>query len=160
MAELISAFPDCLGNIDQLLGRGAFPLRRQHAQQYVLEGVALAGDAAHMIHPLAGQGVNIGLLDAAALAETILVAARTGEDITELVLLKEYERQRRQHNLMMMQTMDLFYRVFSNQRGPLKLLRNVGLGLAGKVTPARNKVMQFAMGLEGPLPALAKLESI
>jgi 2-octaprenyl-3-methyl-6-methoxy-1,4-benzoquinol hydroxylase len=113
-----------------------------------------------MIHPLAGQGVNIGLLDAAALAETILVAARTGEDITELVLLKEYERQRRQHNLMMMQTMDLFYRVFSNQRGPLKLLRNVGLGLAGKVTPARNKVMQFAMGLEGPLPALAKLESI
>lgn len=160
MAELISAFPDCLGNIDQLLGRGAFPLRRQHAQQYVLEGVALAGDAAHMIHPLAGQGVNIGLLDAAALAETLLVAARTGEDITELALLKEYEKQRRQHNLIMMQTMDLFYRVFSNQSGPLKLLRNVGLGIAGKVSPARNKVMRFAMGLEGPLPALARSEDI
>lgn len=160
MAELTSVFPDCLGNIDQLLGRGAFPLRRQHAQQYVLEGVALAGDAAHMIHPLAGQGVNIGLLDAAALAETLLAAAKTGEDITELEVLNDYEKQRRQHNLIMMQTMDLFYRVFSNQSGPLKLLRNLGLGIAGKVSPARNKVMRFAMGLEGPLPDLARSEDI
>lgn len=158
MGELVATFPECLGSIDQLLGRGAFPLRRQHAQQYVLEGVALAGDAAHMIHPLAGQGVNIGLLDAAALAETLLVAARTGEDITELEVLNDYEKQRRQHNFIMMQAMDLFYRVFSNQSGPLKLLRNVGLGIAGRVTPAKNKVMRFAMGLEGPLPTLAKSE--
>ncbi len=160
MQELNATFPECLGSIDQLLGRGAFPLRRQHAQQYVAEGIALAGDAAHMIHPLAGQGVNIGLLDAAALAETLLVAARTGEDITELELLKDYEKQRRQHNLIMMQTMDLFYRVFSNQSGPLKLLRNVGLGIAGRAGPAKNKVMRFAMGLEGPLPALARSEEI
>ena len=160
MGELVATFPECLGSIDQLLGRGAFPLRRQHAQQYVLEGVALAGDAAHMIHPLAGQGVNIGLLDAAALAETLLVAARTGEDITELELLKDYEKQRRQHNFIMMQAMDLFYRVFSNQSGPLKLLRNVGLGIAGRVTPAKNKVMRFAMGLEGRLPTLARSEEI
>ena len=158
MAELVAVFPDALGEIDQLLGRGAFPLRRQHAQQYVAEGIALAGDAAHMIHPLAGQGVNIGLLDAAALAETLLVAAKTGEDISELELLSDYEKQRRQHNLVMMQAMDLFYRVFSNQSGPLKLLRNVGLGIAGKVSPARNKVMRFAMGLEGPLPEMAKSE--
>lgn len=156
MAELKSTFPDALGEIDQLLSRGAFPLRRQHAQEYVLEGLALAGDAAHMIHPLAGQGVNIGLLDAAALSEVILAAANTGEDITELALLKEYEKQRRKHNLLMMQTMDAFYRVFSNQNGPLKVLRNIGLGLAGRVTPAKNKVMQFAMGLEGPLPEMAK----
>jgi len=156
MQELKQTFPDALGEIDQLLSRGAFPLRRQHAQQYVLEGLALAGDAAHMIHPLAGQGVNIGLLDAAALAEVILDAAKTGEDITELELLQSYEKQRRKHNLLMMQTMDAFYRVFSNQNGPLKVLRNIGLGLAGRVSPARNKVMQFAMGLEGPLPTLAK----
>ncbi|WP_415884997.1 UbiH/UbiF/VisC/COQ6 family ubiquinone biosynthesis hydroxylase [Neptuniibacter sp. QD37_6] len=156
MQELKSTFPDALGEIDQLLSRGAFPLRRQHAQEYVLEGLALAGDAAHMIHPLAGQGVNIGLLDAAALSEVILAAANTGEDITELALLKEYEKQRRKHNLLMMQTMDAFYRVFSNQNGPLKVLRNIGLGLAGRVTPAKNKVMQFAMGLEGPLPEMAK----
>lgn len=156
MEELKSTFPDALGEIDQLLSRGAFPLRRQHAQQYVLEGLALAGDAAHMIHPLAGQGVNIGLLDAAALSEVILAAANTGEDVTELALLQEYEKQRRKHNLLMMQTMDAFYRVFSNQSGPLKVLRNIGLGLAGRVTPAKNKVMQFAMGLEGPLPEMAK----
>lgn len=160
MQELLNTFPDTLGSIDQLLIRGYFPLRRQHAQQYVLEGLALAGDSAHMINPLAGQGVNIGLLDAAALAEVVLKAARYGEDITELALLKEYEQQRRNHNLLMMQTMDAFYRVFSNQIGPLKLIRNIGLGLAERVTPAKNKVMQFAMGLEGPLPALARLEEI
>ncbi|WP_286238939.1 UbiH/UbiF/VisC/COQ6 family ubiquinone biosynthesis hydroxylase [Neptuniibacter halophilus] len=160
MQELNATFPAALGEIDQLLQRGYFPLRRQHAQEYVLEGLALAGDAAHMIHPLAGQGVNIGLLDAAALAEVLLQAARTGEDITELEVLRDYEKQRRQHNLLMMQTMDAFYRVFSNQNTPLKLLRNIGLGLAEKVTPAKNKVMQFAMGLEGPLPALARREQI
>ncbi|PIE24286.1 MAG: 2-octaprenyl-3-methyl-6-methoxy-1,4-benzoquinol hydroxylase [Neptuniibacter caesariensis] len=158
--ELVTTFPDALGEIDQVRMRGYFPLRRQHAQHYVLEGLALAGDAAHMINPLAGQGVNIGLLDAAALAETILKAIRTGEDITELELLKEYEQQRRQHNLVMMQTMDAFYRIFSNQIAPLKLIRNIGLGLAERVSPAKNKVMRFAMGLEGPLPALARLEEI
>ncbi|MCP4597841.1 UbiH/UbiF/VisC/COQ6 family ubiquinone biosynthesis hydroxylase [Neptuniibacter sp.] len=160
MAELVATFPECLGEIDQLLERGFFPLRRQHAQQYVAEGVALAGDSAHMIHPLAGQGVNIGLLDAAALAETILRAQRVGEDYTSLSVLQDYEKQRRQHNLVMMQTMDAFYRVFSNQNKPLKVLRNIGFGLAERITPAKNKVMQFAMGLEGPLPALAKLEAI
>ncbi|WP_299176592.1 UbiH/UbiF/VisC/COQ6 family ubiquinone biosynthesis hydroxylase [uncultured Neptuniibacter sp.] len=160
MQELQTAFPPALGKIDQLLERGFFPLRRQHAHQYVLEGVALAGDSAHMIHPLAGQGVNIGLLDAAALAEVIMSAARLGEDITETQLLKEYEKQRRQHNLLMMQTMDTFYRVFSNKSMPLKLLRNIGLGVAGRVAPAKNRVMEFAMGLEGPLPALARLENI
>lgn len=160
MAELVAEFPDALGQIDTLLERGSFPLRRQHAQAYVKEGVALAGDAAHMIHPLAGQGVNIGFLDAAALAETLLLAHRKGDDITSLAVLKGYEKQRRQHNLMMMQTMDVFYRVFSNDILPLKLVRNIGLGLAERVSPAKNKVMRFAMGLDGPLPALARMEDI
>lgn len=160
MAELEATFPDSLGKIDKLIQRGSFPLRRQHAQQYVAEGVALAGDAAHMIHPLAGQGVNIGMLDAAALAETILKAKRAGEDFTSLAVLKGYEQQRRKHNLMMMQVMDMFYRVFSNDILPLKLVRNLGLGLAERVSPAKNKVMRFAMGLEGPLPALARMEEI
>lgn len=160
MDELSETFPDSLGKIDTLLERGFFPLRRQHALEYAKEGVVLAGDAAHMIHPLAGQGVNIGMLDAAALAETILLAQRKGKDITSLAVLKEYEKQRRNHNLVMMQTMDLFYRVFSNDSMPLKVMRNVGLGLAERVTPAKNKVMRFAMGLEGPLPALAKMQDI
>lgn len=160
MDELIETFPESLGKIDTLLERGFFPLRRQHALEYAKEGVVLAGDAAHMIHPLAGQGVNIGMLDAAALAETILLAQRKGKDITSLEVLKEYEKQRRNHNLVMMQTMDLFYRVFSNDNMPLKVMRNIGLGLAERVTPAKNKVMRFAMGLEGPLPALAKMQDI
>ena len=149
MAELTQTFPECLGEVDQLLERGAFPLRRQHAQQYVKEGVALAGDAAHMINPLAGQGVNIGLLDAAALAETVLDAFNNGEDISCYEVLKRYEKSRRTHNLMMMQVMDVFYRVFSNNVMPLKLLRNLGLGAAERLGPAKNKVMRFAMGLEG-----------
>jgi len=160
MRELVDAFPSCLGKINTLLGRAAFPLRRQHAQEYVREGVALVGDAAHMIHPLAGQGVNIGLLDAAALAEVILPAGNTGEDISELALLKQYESARRNHNLLMMQTMDAFYRVFSNDIAPLKLLRNIGLGVAERLGPAKGKVMSFAMGLEGPMPALARKEPI
>lgn len=158
--ELSKSFPERLGTIDTLLERGAFPLRRQHAQQYVKEGVALAGDAAHMINPLAGQGVNIGLLDAAVLAETILKGHRQGVGISDLSLLQQYEQQRRSHNLMMMQLMDGFYRVFSNDLLPLKLLRNLGLGVAERVAPAKNKVMRFAMGLEGTLPALARGEKI
>ncbi|MBN3561321.1 UbiH/UbiF/VisC/COQ6 family ubiquinone biosynthesis hydroxylase [Aliamphritea spongicola] len=156
LAAVDSQFPDCLGGITGLLGRAAFPLRRQHAQEYVKEGVALVGDAAHTIHPLAGQGVNIGLLDAAALAEVLLDAARAGEDITAKQVLGRYEAQRRNQNLLMMQVMDSFYRLFSNDHLPLKLLRNIGLGAAGKLGPARNKVMRFAMGLEGPMPELAR----
>ncbi len=156
LAAVESNFPQCLGSIDSLLGRAAFPLRRQHAQEYIKEGVALAGDAAHTIHPLAGQGVNIGLLDAAALAEVLLDALQAGDDITSVQVLKRYEDQRRNQNLLMMQVMDSFYRLFSNDHLPLKLLRNIGLGAAGKLGPARNKVMRFAMGLEGPMPLLAR----
>lgn len=156
LAELTRIFPDALGSIQTLLGRGSFPLRRQHAQQYAKEGVVLVGDAAHMIHPLAGQGVNIGLLDAAALAQTVLKALEEGKDISSLEVLNEYQKHRRRHNFVMMQAMDLFYRVFSNDLLPLKLLRNIGLSIAGKASPLKRKVMAFAMGLEGDLPDIAK----
>lgn len=156
MEELTATFPERLGRIERLLERGYFPLRRQHAQHYVGEGVALAGDAAHMIHPLAGQGVNIGLLDAATLAEVIVEAKAAGECWESLTVLQRYENRRRRHNLLMMQTMDAFYRVFSNDSAPLKLVRNIGLGLAGKLPFAKDRVMQFAMGLEGDLPSLAR----
>lgn len=93
-------------------------------------------------------------------AEVLLIAARTGEDVSEMDVLKDYESARRNHNLMMMQTMDAFYRVFSNDIAPLKLLRNIGLGVAERLGPAKGKVMSFAMGLEGPMPALARKEPI
>ncbi|TAL41984.1 MAG: 2-octaprenyl-3-methyl-6-methoxy-1,4-benzoquinol hydroxylase [Methylovulum sp.] len=154
--ELVAAFPDCLGQVNQVLGTASFPLRRQHAQHYVKPGVALVGDAAHTINPLAGQGVNIGLLDAAALAEVLLEATTNGcFDIADLAVLKRYERMRRIENLKMMTVMDVFYQVFSNDILPVKLLRNLGLGLAERIWPAKNKVMRGAMGLEGHLPKLA-----
>jgi 2-octaprenyl-3-methyl-6-methoxy-1,4-benzoquinol hydroxylase len=159
--ELLAAFPDCLGEIKQILGVASFPLKRQHAQQYVKQGVALVGDAAHMINPLAGQGVNIGLLDAAALAEVLVDAQKHGKNIADLSVLKRYESMRRNENLKMMTVMDVFYKSFSNNILPVKLVRNLGLGLAQRLTPIRNKVMRAAMGLEGGrLPKLAKGQRI
>lgn len=160
LAELTVTFPDCLGKINKILGVASFPLKRQHAQEYVKQGVALVGDAAHMINPLAGQGVNIGLLDAAMLAEVLIDANNKGKNIADVAVLKRYERLRRNENLKMMTVMDLFYRTFSNQVMPIKFLRNLGLGLAERITPLKNLVMRGAMGLEGRLPKLAKGETI
>lgn len=154
--ELQRAFPDCLGKINKVLGRVSFPLKRQHAQDYVKPGVALVGDAAHMINPLAGQGVNIGFLDAAVLAEVLLDAHKQGENIADLKVLQRYEKKRRNENLKMMTVMDAFYRVFSNDVFPIKFLRNLGLGLAERISPAKHLVMRSAMGVMGELPKLAR----
>ena len=158
--ELVAAFPDCLGKVNAVLGTASFPLTRRHAHNYVKPGIALVGDAAHTINPLAGQGVNIGLLDAAALAEVLLEASKKGQDISDVTVLKRYEKMRHTENLKMMTVMDVFYSVFSNDILPVKFLRNLGLGLAERITPAKHKVMRSAMGLEGKLPKLARGESI
>ena len=158
--ELIAAFPDCLGEINKVLGVASFPLKRQHAQNYVKPGVVLVGDAAHMINPLAGQGVNIGLLDAAALGEVLIDASKKGLELSDLSVLRRYEKMRRNENLRMMTVMDVFYQVFSNEVLPIKFIRNLGLGLAERILPAKNKVMRNAMGLEGNLPKLARGEPI
>lgn len=160
MRELVATFPDCLGKVNAILGTASFPLKRQHAQEYVKPGVVLVGDAAHMINPLAGQGVNIGLLDAAALGEVLVEADKQGLELGDLSVLKRYEKLRRNENLKMMTVMDVFYRVFSNHVLPVKFLRNLGLGLAERILPAKNKVMRSAMGLEGNLPKLARGEPI
>ncbi|MCX8048373.1 MAG: UbiH/UbiF/VisC/COQ6 family ubiquinone biosynthesis hydroxylase [Methylohalobius sp.] len=160
LAALYQAFPRELGDLIQIQDWGSFPLRRQHATRYVKDGVALIGDAAHMIHPLAGQGVNLGLLDAAALAQVIVAANKKGKDFGSLSVLREYETMRRRDNLIMMTAMDLFYRVFGTSSVPLKLLRNLGLNLAQRLYPARLAVMRYAMGLEGNLPHLARGEPL
>lgn len=156
LTELLIAFPPCLGDIKRIIGRASFSLRRQHAHHYARPGVALVGDAAHTIHPLAGQGVNIGLLDAAALAEVLAQAAQTANDLASIGVLRRYERMRWVSNLMMQTTSDLFYRVFGNDIMPLKILRNAGLGLAQRIVPAKRLAMRYAMGLEGSLPRLAR----
>ncbi len=160
LKALKAAFPPVLGEINKIVSRGSFPLRRQHAQHYVKEGVALIGDAAHMIHPLAGQGVNIGLLDAAALAQVLIAAKKDARDIGAARVLQDYENMRRQNNLLMMTTMDLFYRVFGNAYVPLKLLRNLGMELAERISPAKKLAMKYAMGIGGQLPRLARGEAI
>lgn len=160
LTELQQSFPDSLGEIEAIAAFGSFPLKRQHAHEYVKPGIALIGDAAHTINPLAGQGVNIGFLDAAALAQVIINAREKSQDIGNLKVLKRYQNARRPQNLLMMTTMDLFYWTFSNANPPLKALRNFGLGLANKLTPARNKVMRYAMGLDGNLPKLARGQPI
>ena len=158
--ELVAAFPACLGKVNSVLGVASFPLKRQHAQDYVKPGIVLVGDAAHMINPLAGQGVNIGLLDAAALGEVLIDAYKKGLELGDLSVLKHYEKLRRKENLKMMTVMDAFYQVFSNDFLPVKFLRNLGLGLAERISPAKIKVMRSAMGLEGNLPKLARGERI
>jgi len=160
IAELTATFPECLGKINKVLGVASFPLKRQHAQHYVKAGVALVGDAAHMINPLAGQGVNIGLLDAAALAEVVIEANDKGHNIGDISVLRKYEKMRRNDNLRMMTVMDAFYRVFSNKILPVKLFRNFGLGLAERISPVKNKVTRMAIGLEGNLPKMARGKSL
>jgi 2-octaprenylphenol hydroxylase len=150
------AFEGRLGRILWVGRRVAFPLVRQHADQYVRERVALVGDAAHTIHPLAGQGVNLGLLDAAALAEVVADAVRGGKDPGSLRSLHRYERWRRGHNLLVQSAMDGFKALFGTEAAPVAALRGAGLRLTDRAGPAKRLIMSQAMGLAGDLPALAR----
>lgn len=150
------AFDWRLGPILEVGQRGAFPLRLQHTHQYVKPGLALIGDAAHVVHPLAGQGVNLGLLDAATLAEVILDALAENRDIGSLRVLRRYERWRKGDNLLMLGMMDGFKRLFGTSLPPISLLRNLGLTLTDTAKPLKNLIARRAMGLEGDLPRLAR----
>ncbi|KUM05614.1 FAD-dependent monooxygenase [Chromobacterium subtsugae] len=150
IAAVAQAFPRKLPGIVRIAARGSFPLTRRHAQRYVRDGVALAGDAAHTIHPLAGQGVNLGFQDAAALADVILSARGQGEDWAAAAALARYTRARKPANLAMQAGMDAFCYGFSNDIAPLRLLRGLGLRLADKAGPLKRGAIRYALGL-GPL---------
>ena len=156
---LTEAFERRLGEIVQVGPRGAFPLRLQHARAYVKPGLALIGDAAHVVHPLAGQGVNLGLLDAATLAEVLLDGLAAGHEVGALRVLRCYERWRKSDNLPMLGIMDGFKRLFGNSLPPVRLLRNLGLNLTDAAGPLKNAMARRAMGLEGDLPKLARAAS-
>jgi 2-octaprenylphenol hydroxylase len=156
-AALAEAFGRRLGAIVEVGPRAAFPLRLQHAHTYVKPGIALIGDAAHVVHPLAGQGVNLGLLDAATLAEVVSDALAAGHDFSSFKVLRRYERWRKGDNLLMLGVMDGFKRLFGNTLPPVQLLRNIGLNLTDAVGPLKNRIARRAMGLEGDLPRLARI---
>ena len=137
-------------------GRAAFPLRLQHANHYVQPGLALLGDAAHVIHPLAGQGVNLGLLDAAVLLDVLLRARADGQSPGSLAVLRRYERARRGHNLAVQLAMDGFKHLFGNHNPLLALGRNLGMGLAGRIGPLRRRFERVALGQGLELPPLAR----
>lgn len=157
MARMSEALGDSpLGKVITTSKRAAFPLRLQHSHEYVRERIALAGDAAHAIHPLAGQGVNLGFLDAAALVELIRDRLEKGRDFGRYSNLRKYERARKSDNLLMMSSMDGFKRLFSNDNRLASLSRNLGLDLADRLTPLKNEIIQHAMGLKGDLPPLSR----
>jgi len=145
-----------LGNVLSSTKRAAFPLRLQHAERYTHHRIALIGDAAHTIHPLAGQGANLGFMDAACLAEFVLEASRLERDLGSVHHLRKYERWRKGSNISMMLAMDGFKRLFSNDLSLIAKARGYGLSFTNKVSPLKHVFMRRAMGLEGELPRLAK----
>ncbi|ART79807.1 FAD-dependent monooxygenase [Oceanisphaera avium] len=147
LAEQIAAhFPKRMGNFS-VLNKGSFPLRRRHANHYVSRRVVLLGDAAHTINPLAGQGVNLGFKDVAALVKLVSQGVEAQLDIGAPERLARYQRARRPDNLLMQTAMDVCYHTFSNDILPLKLFRNLGLAAAQRSGPLKNRVMKYAMGL-------------
>ncbi|MDX1538259.1 FAD-dependent oxidoreductase [Arsukibacterium sp.] len=146
-AELLKAFPDQLGEV-KVVSSSWFPLARLDANRYYSGRVVLAGDAAHTINPLAGQGVNLGFADAKLLTELIIDARRHSRDIGSAQLLQNYQRKRKPANLLMMSTMDGFYQLFGNDIGPLRNLRQLALTIASRSGALKKLVTHYAVGSE------------
>lgn len=144
--EVLKNFPKRLGNVE-VVAKGAFPLTRRHANDYVKGRVVLLGDSAHTINPLAGQGVNLGFKDVAALQTVIAKAIGSGESYHDVAVLKRYERSRRTDNLLMMTGMDAIYTTFANPSTPIKLLRNIGIFAAHRAPVLKKKALAYACGV-------------
>ena len=158
-AEIARRFGAHLGAAKSAGPRWSYPLNFHLARAYVRERFALAGDAAHGIHPIAGQGLNLGLKDAAALAEIVLDAARLGLDFGQLDLLRRYERWRRFDSFALAASTDALTRLFSKDIAPLRALRDLGLGIVDRIGPARRFFMRHAGGDIGKLPRLMRGEA-
>ena len=145
--QLSRASEHCLGEVLKIEKRHLIPLRQSHATDYVMPRVALIGDAAHSIHPLAGQGANLGFSDAQVLAEEIAEAFARDLDLGDESVLKPYQRRRKPENLATMAAMEGFKRLFGSQNSTLRLLRNYGLSAINGLGAIKNKLIKQAMGL-------------
>ncbi len=154
--RLDEALEQRFGGFSLVGPRGVFPLRRQHAQRYTEPRIALIGDAAHTVHPLAGQGANLGFLDAIALAEVLRDALIAGRDPGSHAVLRRYERWRKGHNHLVQRGMDGFHWLFANEGKGRCVARGVGLNATDRMPLIKREIMRFAAGLQGDFPILAQ----
>jgi 2-octaprenyl-6-methoxyphenol hydroxylase len=158
--ELQRRFGDWLGPVRLSGERWSYPLRAMLSLRMTAPRLALVGEAAHVLHPIAGQGLNLGLRDAAALAELVVDACRLGLDPGSPALLGRYESWRRGDVLALLAATDGLNRLFSNAIAPLRLARSGGLALVERIPPVKRLLMRHAMGLVGRLPRLASGERL
>lgn len=154
--ELQAAFGERLGSVRLASRRAAIPLALGFAHDYCAHRIALIGDAAHTVHPLAGQGVNLGILDAATLAETLLAAAHAQRDVGAHAVLRRYERARKGADIGMQLVTGAFRYLFASDWPGVRMLRQSGLALTDRLPPLKHFFMRQASGLAGELPPLAR----
>lgn len=152
--ELARRFGGHWGRVSSFGPRWSYPLSLHLARRYVDRRLALIGDAAHGIHPIAGQGLNLGLRDVACLAETLVEAWRCGLDLGDLTVLERYEAWRRTDNVVLAAATDGLVRLFSNDWAPARLARDLGIGMVQRIGPLRRFFMRHAMGDVGQKPRL------
>ena len=157
-SELQRRVGDFLGKVSVVGGRFAYPLTLQYCDEFVSDRVTLVGDACHGMHPIAGQGLNLGLRDVAAIVEVVTDAARAGLDIGSVSVLEEYQQWRRVDNAALLSVTDVLTKLFSNDIAPIRHARDLGIAVVDQVEPLKNVFMQHARGTVGELPKLLQGE--
>jgi 2-octaprenyl-6-methoxyphenol hydroxylase len=159
-AELAARFGDFLGAIEPVGPRWSYPLALMQAERYAARRLALVGEAAHVIHLIAGPGLNIGIRDIAALAELVVDQRRRGLDIGDDGVLGRYQRWRRADALLLAAVTDGLNRLFSNEIPPIRLVRDLGLAIVNQLPPLKRLLMRHAMGTLGDRPRLARGQTL